>query len=95
MRRMNSDSISADSFRKWTKDHLRSLKDVKKQLTKSVDVDALLKGLDAEVWRGFRKRARQLKASARNEVSFKNKVLKEVDKDAKRFSKILEQLQAK
>jgi hypothetical protein len=92
---MSNDSPSADSFRKWTKDHLRNLKDLKKQLTKSDDVDALLKSLDPEAWRALRKKARQLKAGSRTADSFKNKVSKEIDKDTKRFTKILEQLQAK
>jgi hypothetical protein len=92
---MSNDTVNADSFRKWTKDHLRSLKDLKKQLAKSEDIDTLLKGLDAETWRAFRKKARQLKAGSRNADSFKAKILKEVDKDSKRFTKVLEQLQAK
>jgi hypothetical protein len=92
---MSTEILSIDSFRKWTKDHLRDLKDLKKQLTKSEEVDSLLKGLDAESWKHFRKTARALKSASRTPASFKNRVLKQVDKDSKRFTKILAQLQAK
>jgi ABC-type phosphate transport system auxiliary subunit len=92
---MTTEIITVDSFRKWTKDRLRSLKDLQKQLVKSQDVDALVKGLDAEGWKEFRKKARQLKSASRTEASFKNRVVKEVGRDSKRFTKILEQLSVK
>jgi murein L,D-transpeptidase YcbB/YkuD len=92
---MSNEIVTVDSFRKWTKDRLRSLKDFQKQLVKSSDVDALVKGLDAEGWKDFRKKARQLKAASRTEASFKNRLVKETTRESKRFTKVLEQLQAK
>ena len=92
---MSNEIVTIDSIRVWTKDRLRGLKDFKKQLVKSEDVDGLLKGLDPEGWKQFRKKARQLKAQSRTTASFKNRVLKETDRDSKRFTKILEHLQAK
>ena len=92
---MSNEIVTVDSFRQWTKDRLRSLKDLQKQLSKSGDVDAVVKQLDAEGWKDFRKKARQLKALSRTEASFKNRLVKEATRDSKRFTKILEQLQAK
>jgi hypothetical protein len=92
---MNTETVTIDSVSKWTKDRLKSLKDFRKQLVKSEDIDTLLKGLDPEGWKQFRKKARQLKSASRTASSFKNRVLKEADRDSKRFTKILEQLQAK
>jgi septal ring factor EnvC (AmiA/AmiB activator) len=92
---MNTETVTIDSVSKWTKDRLKSLKDLQKQLAKSEDVDSLLKGLDPEGWKQFRKKARQLKSLSRTASSFKNRVLKEAVKDSKRFTKILQHLQAK
>lgn len=92
---MSNYIVTVDSLRKWTKDRLRSLKDLQKQLAKSEDVDSIVKQLDAEGWKDFRKKARQLKAQSRTPSSFKNRVVKEAGRDTKRFTKILEQLQAK
>jgi hypothetical protein len=92
---MSTEIVTVDSFRKWTKDRLRGLKDLQKQLTKSEDPDVVLKQLDPEGWKEFRKKARQLKSASRTTASFKTRVLKETARDSKRFNKILEQLQAK
>lgn len=92
---MSNGIVTVDDVRKWTKDRLRSLKDLQKQLAKADDVDALVKGLDADGWKDFRKKARQLKAASRTATSFKNRVVKEASRESKRFTKILEQLQAK
>jgi hypothetical protein len=92
---MNNDTLTIDSIRQWTKGRVRDLKVFKKQAAKSADLDALLKGLDPEGWKQFRKKARQLKSQSRTAASFKNRVLKETDRDSKRFSKILAHLQAK
>ena len=92
---MSTEIVNVDSFRKWTKDRLRSLKDLQKQLAKSEDVDAVVKQLDPADWKDFRKKARQLKSQSRTSASFKNRVVKEVGRDSKRFTKILEQLSAK
>jgi ABC-type phosphate transport system auxiliary subunit len=92
---MSTEIVTVDSFRKWTKDRLRSLKDLQKQLTKSEDVGAIVKQLDADGWKDFRKKARQLKSQSRTESSFKNRLLKEATRESKRFTKVLEQLQAK
>jgi ABC-type phosphate transport system auxiliary subunit len=92
---MNSDTLTVDSIRKWTKERLRDLKDLQKQLAKSEDVGAVVKQLDAEGWKEFRKKARQLKSQSRTEASFKNRVVKEAVRDTKRFTKVLEQLSAK
>ena len=94
-RAMSNGIVTVDDVRKWTKDRLRSLKDLQKQLAKADDVDALVKGLDADGWKDFRKKARQLKAASRTATSFKNRVVKEASRESKRFTKILEQLQAK
>jgi hypothetical protein len=93
--RMSNEIVTIDQVRKWTKDRLRSLKDLQKQLAKSEDVDGVVKQLDAEGWKDFRKKARQLKSISRTSSSFKNRVLKEASRDSKRFTKILEQLSAK
>jgi hypothetical protein len=74
---------------------LRSLKDLHKQLTKSGNDGEIVKQLDAEGWKDFRKKARQLKSVSRTESSFKNRLLKEAGRESKRYTKILEQLQAK
>jgi hypothetical protein len=92
---MSNEIATVDSFRKWTKDRLRGLKDLQKQLAKSADVDAIVKGLDPESWKDFRKKARKLKAESRTASSFKNRLVKEAARDSKRFTKILEQLQVK
>lgn len=92
---MSTEIITVDGLRKWTKDRLRSLKDLEKQLSKSEDVDSVVKQLDAESWKDFRKKARAHKTASRTAASFKNRVVKEVGRDSKRFTKILEQLQAK
>jgi ABC-type phosphate transport system auxiliary subunit len=86
--------VTVDSFRKWTKDRLRTLKDLQKQLAKSENVDAIVKALDADGWKDFRKKARQLKSESRTEASFKNRLVKETTRESKRFTKVLEQLQA-
>ena len=92
---MSTEIVTVDSFRKWTKDRLRNLKALQKQLAKSEDVDAVVKQLDAVDWKDFRKKARQLKSVSRTASSFKNRVVKEVGRDSKRFTKILEQLSIK
>jgi biopolymer transport protein ExbB/TolQ len=92
---MSNEIVTVDSFRKWTKDRLRSLKDLQKQLAKSEDVDSVLKELDAEGWKDFRKKARQLKSQSRTVSSFKNRLVKETARESKRFTKVLEQLQVK
>ncbi len=92
---MSNEIVTVDSVRKWTKDRLRSLKDLHKQLTKSGNVGDIVKQLDAEGWKDFRKKARQLKSVSRTESSFKNRLLKEAGRESKRYTKILEQLQAK
>jgi hypothetical protein len=92
---MSNEIVTVDSFRKWTKERLRSLKDLQKQIAKSEDVDSVLKGLDAEGWKDFRKKARQLKSQSRTVDSFKNRLVKETTRESKRFTKVLEQLQAK
>jgi hypothetical protein len=92
---MSNEIVTVDSFRKWTKDRLRSLKDLQKQLVKSEDIDSVLKGLDAEGWKDFRKKARQLKSQSRTVSSFKNRLVKETTRESKRFTKVLEQLTAK
>jgi hypothetical protein len=92
---MNTEILTVDSVRKWTKDRLRSLKDLQKQLVKSEDVDAIVQGLDAEGWKDFRKTARQLKSQSRTPASFKNRLVKQTTLESKRFTKVLEQLSAK
>ncbi len=92
---MSNEIVSVDSVRKWTKDRLRNIKDLQKQLTKSENVGDVVKQLDAEGWKDFRKKARQLKSQSRTESSFKNRLLKEAGRESKRYTKILEQLQAK
>lgn len=92
---MNTEIVTIDSVRKWTKDRLRSLKDLEKQLTKTEDVDSIVKQLDAAGWKEFRKKARELKAQSRTVASFKNRLVKETTRESKRFTKVLEQLQAK
>jgi DNA-binding transcriptional regulator/RsmH inhibitor MraZ len=92
---MSNEIVTIDSVSKWTKDRLKTLKDLRKQLVKAEDIDVLLKGLDPEGFKQFRKKARKLKLVSRTASSFKNRVLKEADRDSKRFTKILAQLQAK
>lgn len=91
---MSNEIVTVDSVRKWTKERLRSLKDLQKQLAKSEDVDTIVKQLDAEGWKDFRKKARQLKSQSRTPASFKNRLVKETTRESKRFTKVLEQLQA-
>lgn len=92
---MNTEILTVDSVRKWTKDRLKSLKDLQKQLVKSEDVDAIVKQLDAESWKDFRKTARQLKSQSRTPASFKSRLVKLTTRESKRFTKVLETLQAK
>ena len=92
---MSDEIINADSLRKWTKEHLRGLKDLQKQLNKSDDVQAVVKQLDADTWKDFRKKARQLKQLSRTESSYRNRLLKEAARESKKFTKVLELLQAK
>lgn len=92
---MNDEILTLDGFRKWTKERLKGLKDLQKQLTKAEDPDAIIKQLDPESWKEFRKKARSLKSASRTVSSYKTRVLKETARDSKRFTKILEQLQAK
>jgi len=92
---MSDEIITVDTFRKWTKDHLKGLKGLEKQLSKNVDAESVVKQLDGDGWKAFRKKARQLKAESRTPASWKNRLAKEAARDIKRFTKILEQLQAK
>jgi hypothetical protein len=92
---MNTEILTVDSVRKWTKDRLKSLKDLQKQLVKSEDVDAIIKQLDAESWKDFRKTARQLKSQSRTPASFKTRLVKLTTRESKRFTKVLATLQAK
>jgi hypothetical protein len=92
---MNNDILTVDAVRKWTKERLRSLKDLEKQLAKSEDVGPIVKELDAEGWKDFRKKARALKTQSRTASSYKNRLVKEAARETKRFTKILEQLSAK
>jgi hypothetical protein len=91
---MNNEIMTVDSVRKWTKERLRTLKDLQKQLAKSDDVDSIVKTLDAEGWKDFRRKARQLKTQSRTVSSFKTRLVKETTRESKRFTKVLEQLQA-
>jgi len=59
------------------------------------DVDSIVKQLDAAGWKDFRKKARELKSQSRTVESFKNRLVKETTREEKRFTKVLEQLQAK
>jgi phosphoribosylaminoimidazole-succinocarboxamide synthase len=93
---MSDEIITVDSFRKWTKEHLKGLKGLEKQLTKnSTDIEVVVKELDGEGWKAFRKKARALKGQSRTPASWKNRVAKEAARDIKRFTKILEHLQEK
>jgi hypothetical protein len=94
-RGMDNEIVTVDSFRKWTKDRLKGLKVLQKQLSKSsTDPDAVVKGLD-DGWKDFRKKARALKAQSRNAASYKNRLVKQATRDSRRFTKILAQLTAK
>lgn len=86
---------TVDDIRKWTKAHLKSLKELEKQLTKSDDADTVVKGLDAKTWKEFRKKAKELKGQSRNATSFKSRVVKEAARNTKRFTKVFELLSEK
>jgi hypothetical protein len=84
-------SLDLATIKKWAKAQEKQFKLLKKQLDKSEDVASVLKGLDASDagLRSLRNRARKLQREFPTAARFRQKLLKEVDGELKRFAKIL------
>ncbi len=79
------------TIKKWAKAQEKQFKLLKKQLEKSEDVASVLKGLDVSDsgLRSLRNRARKLQREFPTAARFRQKLLKEVDGELKRFGKLL------
>ena len=84
-------SLDLATIKKWAKAQEKQFKLLKKQLDKSEDVMSVLKGLDVSDagLRGLRNRARKLQREFPTPARFRQKLIKEVDGELKRFGKIL------
>lgn len=79
------------TIKKWAKAQEKQFKLLKKQLDKTEDPTSVLKGLDVSDagLRSLRNRARKLQREFPTAARFRQKLLKEVDGELKRFDKIL------
>jgi hypothetical protein len=86
-----SGPIDLATVKKWAKAQEKQFKQLKKQLDKSEDVSGVLKGLDVSDpgLRSLRNRARKLQREFPTAARFRQKLLREVDGEIKRFGKIL------
>ncbi len=84
-------SLDLATIKKWAKAQEKQFKLLKKQLDKSEDVMSVLKGLDVSDagLRSLRNRARKLQREFPTAARFRQKLLKEVDGELKRFDKLL------
>ena len=83
--------LDLGTVKKWAKAHVKSLSSLKKKLDKSDDVEAVLKTLDVAepALRTLRNKARKLKREFPTAARFRSKLLREVDIEVKRYTKIL------
>ncbi len=84
-------SLDLATIKKWAKAQEKQFKLLKKQLDKTEDVMSVPKGLDVSDagLRSLRNRARKLQREFPTAARFRQKLLKEVDGELKRFGKIL------
>jgi hypothetical protein len=87
-----SSALDLATVKKWAKAQEKQFKQLKKQLEKSEDVTVVLKGLDVTDpgMRGLRNKARKLQREFPTPARYRQKLLREVEGEVKRFGKILQ-----
>jgi hypothetical protein len=87
----SSDPLDLATVKKWAKAQEKQFNQLKRLLDKSEDVAVVLKGLDVSEpgLRSFRNRARKLQREFPTPARSRQKVLREVEGEIKRFAKIL------
>lgn len=88
---MSVSTLDLGTVKKWAKAQEKQFKELKKQLGKSEDVGEVLKTLNVDDpgMRSFRNRARKLHREFPAPARFRSKVMREVDGELKRYSKML------
>ena len=83
--------LDLGTVKKWAKAQEKLFAQLKKQLEKSEDVAVVLKGLDVAEpeLRRLRNKGRKLQREFPTPARFRQKLLREVDGEVKRFGKIL------
>jgi hypothetical protein len=86
-----SNPLDLATVKKWAKAQEKQFKQLKKLLDKSEDVTAVLKVLNVSEpgLRSFRNRARKLQREFPTPARSRQKVLREVEGEIKRFGKLL------
>lgn len=86
-----SSPLDLATVKKWAKAQDAQFRQLKKLLEKSDDVAVVLKGLDVTEpgLRSLRNKARKLQREFPTPARFRQKLLREVDGEVKRFAKIL------
>jgi hypothetical protein len=91
-------NITKKAVRKWAQDWSRRFADLRRSLEKAGDdFDDVLKGLDvnAPTFRLFRNQARKIKREAATAARARREVLKLVDRELKRYAKVVDNLDPK
>ena len=83
--------LDIKAVKKWAKGQEKLFKQLKKKLDKADDIGAALKELDVSdpTLRSLRNKARKLQREFPTAARFRQKFLKEVDGELKRFGKLL------
>lgn len=83
--------LDIGTVKKWAKAHVKSFSSLKKLLDKADDIEGVLKNLDVSepALRTLRNKARKMKREFPAAASFRKKLVREVDSEIKRYSKIL------
>lgn len=91
-------NITKKAVRKWAQDWSRRFTELRRDLDKAGDdLDGVLKGLDvnAPTFRLFRNQARKIKREAATPARARREVLKLVDRELKRYAKVVDTLDPK
>ena len=91
-------NITKKAVRKWAQDWSRRYTELRRSLEKAGDdLDGVLKGLDvnAPTFRLFRNEARKIKREAATAARARREVLKLVDREIKRYAKVVDTLDPK
>lgn len=91
MSNSSANVLDLKTVKKWAKAQEKQFKQLKKKFDKADDVAVALKELDVSEpsLRSLRNRGRQLQREFPTAARFRQKLLKEVDVELKRFGKIL------
>lgn len=91
MSKASDNVLDLKAVKKWAKTQEKLFKQVKKKLDKSDDIAAALKELDVSepALRSLRNKGRRLQREFPTAARFRQKFLKEVDGELKRFGKLL------